>query len=113
MKLIDKVEAHFDSVLAQGLQGPIDVPEWDCKLWWKPTTTMAEESKIIELTNAGKSTEALVMSLIQKARDEEGNPAFVPADKHKLMRMADPKVILRVITEMNDAQQDAEDLAKN
>ncbi len=112
-RLIDNVEAHFDSVLAQGLQGPIEVPEWDAKIFWKPATTMAEENKIIELTQAGKQTEALVMSLILRARDEEGKPQFSPADKQKLMRVADPKVILRVITEMNEAQEDVEQALKN
>lgn len=112
-RLIDKVESHFDSVLSQGLQGPIEVPEWEAKLWWKPVTTLAEESIVMELTSAGKTTEALVTSLILRARNEDNSPAFHKADKHKLMAMADPKVVLRVITEMNDAQAEWEAATKN
>ena len=63
---------------------------------------MAEEAKVIELTQAGKSTEALVLTLIQRARDKDGEALFSSSDRLKLMRLADPKVILRIITEMND-----------
>lgn len=112
-RLIDKVETHYQSVLANGLQGPIEVPEWDEKIWWKPATTMADEAKVIELTQAGKSTEALVVTLIQKARDEKGEPLFHSSDRVKLMRVADPKVILRVITEMNEMQAEMDEAIKN
>lgn len=111
--LIDKVESHFDSVMAGGLQGPIKVPEWDAELYWMASTTLAEESVVLELTQSGKTTEALVMSLILRARDKDGKPVFGKQDKLKLMRMADPKVVLRVITEMNDAQADIDNAIKN
>lgn len=113
MSIIDKVESHFQEVLSSGLQGPIEVPEWDTKLWWKPTTTLAEESVIMELTSQGKSTEALVMSLIIRARTEDNKPAFEKHDKVKLMRVADPRVVLRVITEMNTVVSEYEDTVKN
>lgn len=100
MKLIDKATSHFEDILAGGLKGPIRVDEWDADIYWKPTTTMAEEAKIIELSQAGKTTEALVMTLIMKARDEDGNPVFTGADKLKLMRGVDPKIILRIVTAM-------------
>lgn len=106
MSVIDKATAHFDEVLAQGLKGPIDVPEWETKIYYKPSTTMFEESKIIELTQANKTTEALVTTLIMRARDEEGKPLFTAADKHKLMRAVDPKVILRIVTEMGGDSDD-------
>lgn len=111
--LIDKVESHFDSVMANGLQGPISVPEWDTELYWLASTTLAEESIVLELTQNGKTTEALVMSLILRARDKDGKQVFHKGDKIKLMRVADPKVLLRVITEMNDAQSDIDNAVKN
>ena len=113
MKLIEKVESHFQEVLANGLQGPIEIPEWEAKLWWKPTTTLHEEAIIMELTQQGKTTEALVMSLIIRARTEDGEPAFAKHDKLKLMRVADPKVVLRVITEMNAMQDEWAEEIKN
>lgn len=104
--MIDKATAHFEEVLAQGLQGPIEVPEWDAKIYYKPSTTMHEEAKIIELTQQGKTTEALVQTLIMRARDEDGKPVFTGADKLKLMRGVDPKVILRIVTLMGSDNED-------
>lgn len=112
-KLIDKATAHFSEVLSGGLKGPIDVPEWDAQIYYKPSTTMAEEAKIIELTQTGKTTEALVQTLIMRARDEEGNPLFTGADKQKLMRGVDPKVILRVVTSMGADDEDLEETLGN
>lgn len=98
-KLIDRAEAHFQEVLGQGLKGPIVVPEWDAEIYYKPSTTLAEEAKVIELTQQNKSTEALVVTLITRARDKEGKSLFSMADKLKLMNRADPKVILSVVTQ--------------
>ena len=100
-KLIDKATGHFEGVLAQGLKGPIAVPEWEAEIYYKPATTMFEESKIIELTQAGKTTEALVTTLIMRARDKDGNLVFDAADRPKLMRAVDPAIILRIVTGMN------------
>ena len=113
MNLIDKVEAHYDSVLGQGLQGPITVPEWEAEIYWKPTTTLAEESKVIELTQAGKTTEALVTNVIIQARDKCGKPLVSPVDKQNLLRVADPKVLLRVITEMAEMQAELEEMGND
>lgn len=99
-KLIDKATAHFKDALAQGLKGPIRVDEWDADIYYRATTTMAQESKIIELTQAGKTTEALVQTLIQRACDQDGEPVFTSADKAALMNRVDPKLILRVVTGM-------------
>lgn len=112
-KLIEKATGHFESVLAQGLKGPIAVPEWDAEIYYKPASTMFEESKIIELTQAGKTTEALVVTLIMRARDAEGNLLFGAEDRHKLMRAVDPAVILRIVTSMNAEADSAEDALGN
>ena len=106
MSLIDKATAHFEDVLAQGLKGPIEVPEWDAKIYYKPSTTMAEEAKIIELSQQGKQTEALVQTLIMRARDENGDPVFTGADKLKLMRSVDPKIILKIVTQFGADDED-------
>lgn len=112
-KLIDKATAHFEDVLSQGLKGPISVPEWDAEIYYKPATTMAEQTKIIELTQAGKATEALVTTLIMRARDADGNPLFTGADKPKLMRAVDPKIIMKIVTSMGDDDEDIEDALGN
>lgn len=95
-------KAHFKDVLAGGLKGPIQVPEWKCEIWYKAATSFQQESKIVELTSAGKTVEALVESLIMRALDADGHPIFAKADKPDLMRFVDPAIIMRVMSEMND-----------
>lgn len=112
-KLIDRAEAHFQEVLGQGLKGPIHVPEWDVDIYYKPSTTLAEEAKVIELTQQNKSTEALVVTLINRARDKEGNHLFSMADKLKLMGRVDPKVILSVVTQFNADEEAVEESLGN
>jgi hypothetical protein len=112
-KLIDRATAHFEEILSQGLKGPIKVPEWDCDVYYKPSSTMAEEAKIIELTQQGKSTEALVQTLVAKARDKEGTLLFEASDKVRLMRAVDPAVILTVVTSMNADAEATEDALGN
>lgn len=103
-KILAAAQAHFKDVLAQGLRGPIRVPEWDnAEIWFKPSTTLAQEGKIFELQSQGKAVEALVTSLIQRALDADGKPVFQITDKPELMRSVDPTVLLRVISEINDS----------
>ena len=113
MKAIDRATAHFKEMLSQDLKGPVNVPEWDLDVYWHPTNTLNEESVIIELQQQGKTTEALVMSLIIKAKDADGNKLFELNDKMKLMRSVDPAVILRIITEMGSNDEELEDTLGN
>lgn len=101
-KILDQAKAHFREVLSQGLRGPIRVPEWDAEVWFKPALSFHAESRVIELQQAGKTTEALVEMLIVRALDKDGTPIFNKADKPELMREVDPNIVLRIITEMND-----------
>ena len=112
-RLIDNAVAHFETIIAGGLMGPIKVPEWDTEVYYKSTTTMAQEAAVIELTQQGKTTEGLVVQLIIKALDADGNPLFDMGDKHKLMRATDPAVILRIVTSMNNDIKEKDDKAGN
>ena len=101
-RAIESAMAHFKEVLAQGLKGPIKVPEWNLDVYYKPATTFHQESKIVELTSQGKTVEALVESLIMRALDADGKPLFAKADKPELMRGVDPNIIMRLMAEIND-----------
>ena len=106
---IDKAKAHFKSVLDKGLLGPIDVPEWELEVYYRPTISLAQQSEMIKLNQEGKQTEALVVMLIARALDGEGKPIFKKMDKTELMRAADPAVMLRIIEEINANSTDAEE----
>jgi hypothetical protein len=111
--ILDNATKHFRSKL-DGTLEKIEVPEWDTVVYFYPTTALREESQILRLQQEGKSVEALVMSLIVKARNADGSKMFVPADKVTLMNEVDPKVILRVAAAINGVDSDTlDDVEKN
>jgi hypothetical protein len=113
-KVLDKATAHFREKIG-GEMKHITVPEWDCKIYFKPSVTLREQSKLIELSQAGKTVEALVESLIVKARNEDGTKMFNIAEKAIFMNEIDPAIIIRVVGEMNSAnnEQDLDTIEKN
>lgn len=112
-KLIDRATAHFKDALAQGVKGPIRVDEWDADVYYRATTTMAQESKVIELTQQGKTTDALILTLINRACDQDGKALFGQEDRAALMNRVDPKLILQVVTGMNEDDSLIEDAVGN
>jgi hypothetical protein len=113
-KVLDKATSHFRERLSGELKS-INVPEWDCKIFFKDVNTLREESKIVELAQQGKTVEALVQTLVIKARNEDGTRMFTEVDKVTLMNEVDPNVIIRVCSQMSEAvaQQSLEDVEKN
>ena len=113
-KVLDKATAHFRTRIG-GEMKSITVPEWDCKIWFKASTTLREQSKLIELSQSGKQVEALVESLIVKARNEDGTKMFAMPDKMILMNEVDPNVIIRVVGEINNAnaEESLDEVEKN
>ena len=111
--ILNNATAHFRAKLGGELR-VIDVPEWGSKIWYKPVTTLKEQSKLVELAQQNKTVEALVETLIMKARNEDGTKMFTMPDKVVFMNEVDPAIIIRVVGEMND-KIDAEDeeAAKN
>jgi hypothetical protein len=104
-KVLDKATAHFRNQIG-GDMSSITVPEWDAKIWFKSVTNLREEGRFLELCQQGKSVEALVESLIVRARNEDGTKMFSVADKMVLLNEVDPKVLIRIVGEMNNVQVD-------
>ena len=111
-KILEKATAHFRAQLNNSME-VIDVPEWETKIYFKKVTTLKEESKVLELTQQGKTVEALVESIIMRARNEDGTKMFSMPDKITLMNEVDPKVIIRVAGEMNGVQDTLDEVEKN
>ena len=110
-KVLDKATSHFRAKVSADMKS-IHVPEWDCKIWFKQSITLKEQSKLIELASSGKQVEALVESLIVKARNEDGSKMFNMPDKITLMNEVDPNVIIRVVGEINTANEEEFDMEK-
>ena len=110
-KVLEKATAHFRQKISGDL-GHVYVPEWDTKIYFKKSITLKEQSKLIELAQQGKTTEALVESLIVKARNEDGTKMFTMPDKMIFMNEVDPNVLVRVVSEINNETSQEEDLEK-
>jgi hypothetical protein len=111
-KILDNATSHFRSQLSGELKS-IVVPEWgDSKIYFKSVINLREQSKLVELSSQNKQVEALVESLIIKARNEDGTKMFNVADKATLMNEVDPTVLIRVVSEINNANDEEQDLGK-
>jgi hypothetical protein len=111
-KVLEKATAHFRNKIS-GEMRKIEVPEWECNIWVKNSATLREESKILELSQQGKSVEALVESIIVKARNEDGTKMFGMPDKMIFMNEVDPAIIIRVASEINNAPLSMDEAEKN
>ena len=111
-KVIERATAHFRNQIA-GEMKSIEVPEWECKIYFKTASSLKEEGRILELSQQGKSVEALVESLVIRSRNEDGSKMFSIGDKATLLNEVDPKVLIRVVGEMNNVDLNIGDVEKN
>jgi hypothetical protein len=114
-KVLDKATAHFRNQISGEMQ-VVDAPEWETKIYYKSAVSLKEEGKILELSQQGKTVEALVESLIVRARNEDGTKMFNFADKAALLNEVDPKVLIRIVGEMNKIVEEdlgGDSVAKN
>jgi hypothetical protein len=105
--VLEKATAHFRNQIG-GQMKSIDVPEWETKIWFKASNTLREEGRILQLSQDGKTVEALVEVLIVRARNEDGTKMFTMGDKATFLNEVDPKVLLRVVGEINSGNELAE-----
>lgn len=114
-KALEKATAHFRTKIS-GEMRKITVAEWETDIYFKESNTLKEEAKLIELAQQGKTVEALVETLITKARLADGTKMFTSMDKIVFMNEVDPNVIIRIVGEMNVANSqflDGAEVEKN
>ncbi len=115
-KVLDAATSHFREKIS-GEMSSIIVPEWNnTKIYFKKSITLREQSRLIELATKGQTVEALVETLIVKARNEDGSKMFTIADKMTFLNEVDPNVVIRVVGDINEAvgqDQDVEQVEKN
>jgi hypothetical protein len=110
---MDKITGHFRNKIS-GEMSSIYVEEWDLKIHYKNSNTLQEESKLIELAQKNKTVEALVETLIIKARNEDGTKMFKPADKTIFLNEVDPTTLIKAVGDMNAVLDiDVEEAEKN
>jgi len=104
-KVLERATNHFRAKISGDMKC-LEVPEWETKIWYKASVTLREQGKLIELAQQGKTVEALVETLIVKARNEDGTKMFTLADKMTFLNEVDPNVIIRVVGEMSSGAED-------
>ena len=100
--VLENATAHFKEQFAGKLYST-KVDEWKTTIYYRSTASMRTESKIMALTGQGKTAEALVESIVLKALDKNGDKMFKETDRATLLNEADPKVLIRVATKLNNA----------
>jgi hypothetical protein len=106
-KVLERATAHFRNKI-NGDMKSVFVPEWETSVYAKQSLTLKEQSKLIELATQGKTVEALVETLIVKARNEDGSKMFTMMDKQVFLNEVDPNVLIRVVSEINSLFDDAD-----
>tara|TARA_X000000950_G_scaffold112882_2_gene142078 strand:+ start:4093 stop:4449 length:357 start_codon:yes stop_codon:yes gene_type:complete len=109
---IQSATAHFKEKLA-GTLYKYHCDEWDMDIYYQASSSMRIESKIMSLTQNGKAADALVESIILKALDQDGNRLFKETDRAALMNEADPQVIIKVASQLNNTDDSVETVTKN
>lgn len=113
MSVLERATKHFRSKLDGSLE-KISVPEWETDIYFYPTTALKDESTILKLQQEGKTVEALVQTLIVKCRNSDGSKMFAPADRAALLNEVDPKIIIRIASQVNGIDTDTlEEVEKN
>ena len=68
----------------------------------------------MSMQQQGKTAEALVESILLKALNADGDRLFSNMDKDELLNEADPNVIVKVASVLNNANSETvEDIEKN
>jgi hypothetical protein len=112
MSVLDKAKSHYKSKLTAEPQ-KIDIPEWDTTVYIKPAINLHQLGEIMELSQSGKTAEAMALTLIYRLIDEDGKAIFRKPDRQELMRSVDPDTLARVVGEINASDPSEDDVEGN
>lgn len=101
--LTDKIGKHYQTAIAGELK-KYHCEEWGLDIYFRTTHSFKDEAKIVELASKGQVVDALVETVLVKSRDADGKRLFAEADRIKLMNEADPAVIIKISTAINNAK---------
>jgi|TARA_R110002073_G_scaffold110724_1_gene247139 hypothetical protein len=119
MSVLDRAKQHFNDRMSESMEC-VEVPEWGdengpAKIWYRPAINLREQNQIGGLASAGKNDEALAMSVILRARNEDGTMMFNKNNLMEFRTFVDPEVIARIVMEMNadEFELSDEEIEKN
>ena len=73
--------------------------------WWMSPLTLAQRAKAQKLAGSDDATAFALQLLVMVARDESGQPLFVPAELAELRNAIPAKIVDEMLLAMLDAQQ--------
>jgi len=111
-KILENATKHFNDLVQNNLK-ELHVEEWDTTIYYRPTLTWRQQSKILDLTTNGKTSEALIETLIIRCLDKDGKPLFNGPDRVTLSNEVDPSIILKIVGEVNGTVVDNKEMEKN
>ena len=110
---LEAATGHYKERLS-GKLGKYKCEEWGIDIYYKSTSSLSVENKIMSFQQQGKTAEALVESVISKALDKNGEKLFKATDRATFLHEVDPNVIIKIATVLNNADADSvEQIVKN
>lgn len=110
--VLERATSHYKTKVTGELES-FEVPEWETTIYFRNVQSLKSEAEIVELTRQGKSVEALVMSIINKARNQDGSLMFSKHDKNTFLNEVDPQVVLRIANQLNTPMPALDEVEKN
>ena len=111
-RAIEKAVKHFEGI-ATGAMQEFYIDEWETTIYYRPTLTWNEQAKLIDLSTQGKSSEALIETIIIRCKERDGSPMFTTADRTTLKNSVDPDVIVKIVGHLNKSASSLEEAEKN
>lgn len=97
--ILSRIAAHGEERRAERTR--VEVPEWDCALWFPKALTVARQQRIRKGVSADDQAGLVVSYILLEAQTEDGGPAFPEGAKSRatLEGKADMAVLMRIIRE--------------
>ena len=110
--VLEKAQTHFKNIIDDEMKSYY-CKEWDSTVYYKPTLTWKEQSEILD-AGQKSSADAIIKTLIIRARNKDGSKMFSNVDKVILENDVDPDVIVKVVGAINlgSSKLDEEDAEK-
>ena len=116
-QILEVAKTQFRDRMSGKLQSS-NVPEWvvdgkETVIFYKASMNFRDQGEILKLHSEGKQAEAVAMTFILRAMDQDGAKLFKRSNMTEIMRQMDPDIISRVVSEMGGDDPEFEDAIKN
>jgi len=115
--ILEAAKTQFRDRMSGKLQSA-EVPEWIVNgeatvIYFKPSMNFKDQGAVLKLHAENKQAEAVAMTFILRALDEDGGKLFRAANLTEFMRSVDPEIVSRIVSEMGGDDPDMDEATKN